>query len=127
VDVEPPVEETPAQRYLLAIAYQAGPDERIQTGADGSRDYFTPEELEKAAWAFMQGPRTIGLYHEDGTEGHAQVVESYISRSPAWEMNGTTVTTGSWLIGLILDEVAWQLYQEGHITGLSPQGKAKRR
>lgn len=121
--------EEPAgpQRYVLAIAYQAGPDERIVTGADGSRDYFSEAELEKAAWAFMQGPRGIGLYHEDGTEGHATVVESYISRSPAWEMNGTTVPTGSWLIGLILDDIAWGLFQDGHITGLSPQGTAKRR
>lgn len=125
--VEGPDTEAPPARYLLAIAYQAGPDPRIVTGADGSRDYFSPEELEKAAWAFMQGPRDIGLYHEDGTEGHANVVESYISRSPDWEMNGTTVTPGSWLIGLILDPAAWELYLDGKITGLSPQGSAKRR
>ena len=121
------MDETTELQYVLAIAYQAGPDERIVTGADGSRDYFSEAELEKAAWAFMQGPRDIGLYHEDGTEGHATVVESYISRSPAFELGGETVTTGSWLIGLILDDVAWGLLKAGHITGLSPQGQAKRR
>lgn len=121
-------ESTEPARYILAIAYLAGPDERIVTGADGNRDYFTEAELEKAAWAFMQGPREIGLYHEDGTEGHAAVVESYIERSPQpFELGGETVTPGSWLIGLILDDTAWSLYQAGHITGLSPQGQAKRR
>lgn len=119
-------ETTEPQRFVLAIAYQAGPDPRIQTGADGGRDYFSPEELEAAAWGFMD-TREIGLYHEDGTEGHATVVESYIWRGDPWELGGTTVTTGSWLIGLILDPIAWQLYLDGHITGLSPQGTAKRR
>ena len=124
---EAPVTEEPPQRYILAIAYQAGPDPRIVTGADGARDYFSPEELEHAAWAFMNGPREVGLYHEDGTVGHAVVVESYIHRGPAFDMGGTTVTTGAWLMGLILDELAWELYLTGHITGLSPQGTAKRR
>jgi hypothetical protein len=114
-------------RYVLAIAYQAGPDQRIQTGADGARDYFAPEELEKAAWGFMQGPREIGLYHEDGTEGHAEVVESYIYRGPDWEINGEIVHAGDWLLGLILDPAAWEMYQNDEITGLSPQGSAKRR
>ena len=114
-------------RYLLGLAYPAGADDQIMTGADGARDYFTETELEKAAWAFMQGPRDIGLYHEDGTEGHATVVESYIYRGPDWECGDTVIKAGDWLIGVICDPVAWQLYLEGHITGFSPQGKAKRR
>lgn len=122
------MDETPhgPQRYVLAIAYQAGPDPRIRTGADGGRDYFTPEELEKAAWGFLDH-RAIGLFHEDGTEGHATVVESYIYRGPDWEVNGETVHAGDWLIGLILDADAWAMYMDGRITGLSPQGSAKRR
>ena len=122
---EPEDPEAP-QRFVLAIAYQAGPDQRIQTGADGARDYFTPDELEKAAWGFMQS-REIGLFHVDGTEGHAQVVESYIYRGPDWEVNGEIVHAGDWLLGLILDPVAWEMYQNDEITGLSPQGSAKRR
>ncbi|BCT75551.1 hypothetical protein SCMU_13930 [Sinomonas cyclohexanicum] len=119
--------DTP-QRYVLGVAYQAGPDPRIVTGADGSRDCFTPEELERAAWAFMQGPRDIGLFHEDGTEGHADVVESYIYRGPDWDLgDGVVIRAGDWLIGCILDGPAWALYQSGDITGFSPQGQAKRR
>lgn len=119
-------ENTEPQRYVLAIAYQAGPDQRIQTGADGARDYFSPDELEAAAWGFMRSLE-IGLFHIDGTEGHAQVVESYIYRGPDWEVNGEIVHAGDWLLGLILDEPAWEMYQNGEITGLSPQGSAKRR
>lgn len=116
------------QRYLLSIAYQAGPDPRISTGADGSRDFFTPEELEKAAWEFNKSSRSIGLFHENGTEGHADVVESYIYRGPDWDLgDGVVVKSGDWLLGTVLDDAAWALYKSGDITGVSPQGTAKRR
>ncbi|MCO4257405.1 XkdF-like putative serine protease domain-containing protein [Pseudarthrobacter cellobiosi] len=116
------------QRYLLGIAYQAGPDPRIATGADGSRDFFSPAELEKAAWEFAKSSRSIGLFHENGSEGHADVVESYIFRGPDWDLgDGVIVKAGDWLIGAVLDERAWDMYKSGDITGFSPQGTAKRR
>lgn len=116
------------QRYVLGIAYQAGPDPRIATGADGSRDYFTPDELEKAAWEFNKSSRSIGIHHVDGTEGHADVVESYIWRGPDWDLgDGVVVKSGDWLIGSVLDEPTWERYEKGEFTGFSPQGTAKRR
>ena len=120
------------QRYVLGIAYQAGRDPRIAKGADGSRDFFTAEELEKAAWAFAKTSMDIGLFHEDGTEGHARVVESYIYRGNPWIVDDTPghetiVRKGDWLIGAVLDDSAWEMYEAGHITGFSPQGSARRR
>jgi hypothetical protein len=117
----------PEQRYVLGIAYQAGPDPRIRRGADGGRDYFTAEELEKAAWNFMKKGRLIGLMHADGTEGSAELVESFIWRFPDWQVDeDTVVRKGDWCIGAILDERSWQLYKSGRITGFSPQGMARR-
>lgn len=115
------------QRYVLGIAYQAGPDPRINEGVDGGRDYFTPAELEKAAWAFLRKGPTVGLAHVDGTEGSGSVVESYIYRGPDWELgDGVVVKAGDWLLGAILDDYAWQLYKAGHIDGWSVQGTARR-
>lgn len=119
------------QRYVLGIAYQAGPDPRIAKGQDGGRDYFTAAELEKAAWRFLaDGPR-VGLFHLDGTDadgGAAQVVESYIYRGPDWDLgDGIVAKSGDWLVGAVLSERAWQLYKAGKITGWSPQGVARRR
>jgi hypothetical protein len=121
------------QRYLLTVAYQAGPDERIAKGQDGHRDFFTPEELEKAAWSFLQdGGAQVGLFHMDGTEGAARVVESYIWRGDPWTLtavDGTEVVVkaGDWLLGMVCDETAWWLYKSGKVAGVSPQGQAKRR
>lgn len=116
------------QRYVLGIAYQAGPDPRIMKGADGGRDYFTEAELEKAAWSFLaEGGGQVGLFHADGTTGAARVVESYIWRGGDWDLgDGVVVRKGDWLVGAILDEPAWQLYKSGRITGWSPQGSARR-
>lgn len=116
------------QRYVLGVGYQPGPDPRIARGADGYRDYFTAEELEKAAWSFLKSGGQIGLFHEDGTLGHATPVESYVHRAPDWDQgNGIVIKTGTWLIGAICDDIAWQLVKSGRVTGFSPQGFAKRR
>lgn len=115
------------QRYVLGLAYQAGKDPRISKGADGARDYFTAEELEKAAWAYGASPRSVGIWHEDGTEGHATVVESYIWRGPDWEIGDVIVKAGDWLLGAVLDDTAWSLHKAGHVTGWSPQGRTRRR
>jgi hypothetical protein len=115
------------QRYVLGVAYQAGPDPMIKRGADGGRDYFSKEELEKAAWRYLQNGPEVGLFHADGTEGAATVVESYIYRGPDWDLgNGVVVKAGDWLVGAVLDEHAWQLYKSGRVNGWSPQGSARR-
>jgi hypothetical protein len=117
------------QRYVLGIAYQAGPAETIAKGLDGARDMFTAAELEKACWSYLgDGGQQIGLHHVDGTIGAARVVESYIYRGPDWDLGeGVVVKSGDWLVGAILDEPAWAMWKAGKITGLSPQGVAKRR
>ncbi|TIH34967.1 XkdF-like putative serine protease domain-containing protein [Subtercola vilae] len=119
-------------RFLLGIAYQAGRDPRIMKGADGSADFFTADELEKAAWAFTKKHGGSGLFHEDGTGLAAEVVESYIYRGDPWMVDASPgceviVKAGDWLIGCILSPEAWALYKSGQITGFSPQGSAKRR
>lgn len=122
------------QRYVLGIAYQAGPDPRIAKGQDGGRDFLTPESLEQAAWEFIaNGPR-VGMFHLDGTEtggdgeATATVVESYIWRGPDWDLgSGVVAKSGDWLLGAVLSPAAWDMYQRGLITGWSPQGVAKRR
>jgi hypothetical protein len=119
----------PEQRYVLGVAYQAGPDPNIKRGADGGRDFFSAAELEKAAWSFLPGGAQVGLFHgPDDSIGHATVVESYIWRGDPWDLGeGVVVRKGDWLVGAILDDIAWQLYKSGRVTGWSPQGVARRR
>lgn len=118
------------QRFILGLAYQCGADPRIQKGADGGRDYFTAEELEKACHTYIPGGAQVGLFHLDGTEtrGYMTVTESYIYRGPPWDQgNGVVIKSGDWLIGGICDPIAWDLVKTGKVTGFSPQGVARRR
>jgi hypothetical protein len=119
------------QRYVLGVAYQAGPDPRIAKGQDGGRDYFTEAELEKAAWKFLQNGPRVGLFHLDGTDagdGAATVVESYIYRGPDWDLgDGIVAKSGDWLVGAVLSPKAWDLHLAGKLNGWSPQGIARRR
>lgn len=129
VEVEKAVEE---QRFLLTFAYQAGPDPRIAKGADGFRDFFSSVELEKAAWSFLRNGPVGGLFHADGTTGHVEIVESSIHRADPWVIKAVdgsevTVNPGDWIVGLICDETAWDLYKRGLVGGVSLQGAAKRR
>lgn len=116
------------QRYILGLAYQAGPSDRLIKGVDGRRDYFTAEELEKAAWSFMKaGAGQVGILHADNTTGHFTLTESYIYRGPDWNIGDVVIKSGDWLIGGICDEPAWNLVKSGRVDGFSPQGVAKRR
>lgn len=120
------------QRFALGIAYRAGVDPAITKGQDGGRDFFTADELEKAAFSFIKNGSRVGLFHLDGTDedgGAAQVVESYIYRNDEpWDLgDGLVVRKGDWVVGAILSPKAWDLHKAGRITGWSMQGIAKRR
>ena len=118
-------------RFIVALAYQAGRDEQISKGLDKHRDYFTADELEKAAHSFARNGMGGGAFHIDGTDAEFEPTESWIHRGPDWTVTApdgsvTVVKAGDWLVGGYLSPAAWNLYQRGHITGLSPQGTARR-
>lgn len=123
------LQDGPPDQFLYGIAYQAGPDPRIQVGADGGRDYFAPRALELAAWSFMLGGHQHGLFHADNSEGAARTVESGIYRNPIpWVIDDDLIVRkGDWTVGVLADDEAWALHGQGKIGGLSPQGGAKRR
>jgi len=129
LDNEDEPQDGPPDQFLYGVAYQAGPDPRIRTGADGGRDYFTPRSLELAAWSFMLGGHQHGLFHADGTEGAARTVESGIYRNPIpWVIDDDLIVRkGDWTVGVLVDDEGWALHQQGKIGGLSPQGGGKRR
>lgn len=119
------------ERFIIAIAYQPGKDPRIRKGQDGGRDWVTEADLEKAAHSFMRNGPKGGTFHVDGTVGAITYGESWIHRGPDWRVTGpdgavTVIKAGTWLVAGHLDENAWDLYKCGKITGLSPQGTARR-
>lgn len=118
------------RRFTLVVAYPASkPDASI--AADGFRDFAGTDAVEKAAWSYMLKSRQVGLWHQQGTDGAGDVVESYIYRGPDWTIKAGdseyTVTSGDWLLGIQWNEDTWPLVKSGKIRGVSMQGSAIRR
>lgn len=114
-----------AKRFVFGVAYPAN-------RPDGHDEFMRPEEVERVAWDYARNHRRVGFFHADGTEGHADVVESSIYRGPTYvvkDINGADqeIRTGDWLLGAILDEVSWGLVTTGRATGWSIDGAMKRR
>lgn len=114
------------QRYTLGVAY---PVDEI----DSHGDFTDAAELEQAAWEFAKNVIAksdpgVGTDHKEGTDGAAQVVESYIYRGPQWVAEDGTVIAkeGDWLVGAIWTEEAWARVQKDELTGWSIQGLAFR-
>lgn len=114
------------KRYTLSVGYPAELADAA-VARDGYRDFANRDEVEKAAWAYLDSAREVGLHHADGTEGHGRVRESYIYRGPDWHINGQVVKAGDWLVGIQWDEPTWAEIKKGRINGTSMQGSAKRR
>jgi hypothetical protein len=114
------------KRFVWGVAYPANK-------VDGHGEYMGADNLETSAWGFLAKGREIGLYHTDGTVGHAVVVESSIHRGPAYILKGIdgkeqTINTGDWLLGAQYDEDTWNaVVKSGKVNGWSMQGIGKRR
>ena len=122
------------QRYLLTVAYAPNlPD--IGVARDGHIDFASKEVVEEACFSFARKGLKVGLWHKAGTSDQhpAEVVENYVYRNPIpWILKATdgteqTIYEGTWLVGSILSPQAWQMYKDGLIGGMSPQGPAARR
>lgn len=129
--------------YTLALAYPANrPD--IGIARDGHRDFVGPDALREAAWSYLKESPIVGLWHEDGTEGAGEVVESFLwpDGAPDWKvarapdlvsvsksagMPEPVISSGDWLMGIVWNEEARALIASGKVRGLSPQGSARRR
>lgn len=119
------------QRFIVALAYQAGRDDRIEKGQDEGRDFFTAAQLEKAADSFARNGMGGGAFHLEGTDGQFEPTRSWIHYGPDWTVTGpdgrmTVIKAGDWLVGGYLSPAAWDMYKRGLITGVSPQGTATR-
>ena len=118
------------RRYTLGLAYPAMVVDKA-IAQDGYRDFVSAEALEKTAWEFLKGGG-VNMFHKQGTDGHADVVESYIYRGPDWHftspVNGEdyVVKADDWMLGTVWDEEGWQMVKAGLVNGWSPEGGARR-
>ncbi len=117
-------------RVTVGLAYPHTKADK-SVAADGHIDFAGRGAVERACWAFTSKSRSIGLMHQDGTEGHGTVVESGLHRGPDWIIEGDdgikkTIVDGDWVVAVQWDEPTWALIKSKRLNGFSPQGRARR-
>lgn len=98
---------------------------------DRQGDWISPEEIEKAAYAYVEANRKGGHQHKrDGDEPfHASnMIESFVITPEKISKMGLPEDTpcGWWVGYKVHDEDTWEKVKKGDVTGFSIHGRGKR-
>lgn len=115
------------ERHLaFGFAYVSQDEDGNQT-EDHSGDQLKPEELESAAYQFVELYREGGEMHERG--GCAVLVESMVFTKEKQQALGIldgTLPVGWWIGFKVTDEDVWSKVKSGEYKMLSIEGTARR-
>lgn len=92
---------------------------------DSHGDKMTAEEIEKAAYTFMENYQHIDKQHDE-IAGKGTVVENWIAKSDM-TVGEQEVQAGTWLMTVRVDDVdTWEEIKKGEVTGFSMGGFGER-
>lgn len=117
------------QRLVFGFAKLAeDPDNRGYYLVDSQGDLVSPDEVEKAAYAYVETSRESGAMHEGEVTG--PLVESVVFTPEKLEAMGLepdAIPTGAWWTGYrVEDDDAWDGVKKGRYTAFSIEGSAVR-
>ncbi|MEN3130529.1 MULTISPECIES: XkdF-like putative serine protease domain-containing protein [Bacillus cereus group] len=107
-------------------------DKQLVTGVvyepdveDTHGDTMTAEEIEKAAYTFMENYQHIDKQHDE-IAGKGTVVENWIAKSDM-TVGEQEVQAGTWLMTVRVDDAdTWEEIKKGEVTGFSMGGFGER-
>ncbi|HDR7532984.1 TPA: hypothetical protein QCX69_004200 [Bacillus anthracis] len=114
--------EDEEQKLVYGIVYSPGSAGDPSTH-DAHGDFMTAEEIEKSAHNFIAKYRNIDTQH-DFNAGAGEVVESYVAPVDM-EINGETITKGTWVLVTKATDEIWKDIKDGKMTGYSLAGVAE--
>ena len=114
--------EDEEQKLVYGIVYSPGSADDPNTH-DAHGDFMTAEEIEKSAHNFIAKYRNIDAQH-DFNAGAGEVVESYVAPVDM-EINGETITKGTWILVTKATDEIWKDIKDGKMTGYSLAGVAE--
>ncbi|EJV86718.1 XkdF-like putative serine protease domain-containing protein [Bacillus cereus] len=92
---------------------------------DSHGDKMTAEEIEKAAYTFMENYQHIDKQHDE-IAGKGTVVENWIAKSDM-TVGEQEVKAGTWLMTVRVDDTeTWEEIKKGEVTGFSMGGFGER-
>ncbi|MGS2751456.1 XkdF-like putative serine protease domain-containing protein [Bacillus zanthoxyli] len=114
-----PILKTEVEKQLVTgVVYE--PDVE-----DSHGDKMTAEEIEKAAYTFMENYQHIDKQHDE-IAGKGTVVENWIAKSDM-TVGEQEVKAGTWLMTVRVDDAdTWEEIKKGEVTGFSMGGFGER-
>ncbi|MEI4646318.1 XkdF-like putative serine protease domain-containing protein [Bacillus cereus] len=92
---------------------------------DSHGDTMTAEEIEKAAYTFMENYQHVDKQHDE-IAGKGTVVENWIAKSDM-TVGEQEVKAGTWLMTVRVDDTdTWEEIKKGEVTGFSMGGFGER-
>ena len=102
-------------------------DEHGNLIVDSQGDTITPDELEKAAYAFVHDVRKAGEMHRD-TDSIGTLVESIVLTKQKREIMGLPPGPSGWFVGFrIAKDEVWQKIKDGSYSAFSIGGRGTRK
>jgi hypothetical protein len=92
---------------------------------DREGDVVSKENIEEVAYDYMKNHQKVDEMHDGNDRWEHDVVESYIAPQE-FELGGTTIPKGTWMVSVQLGDDAWQKVQKGTFSGFSVEGKGVR-
>jgi len=112
-----PVDKTSDQQIVTGIIYEVDTE-------DSQGDEANAEEVEKAAYNFMENVRVFKLMHK-GKRIRVNILESYLAPQDL-TINKQNVVKGSWVMTVrVLDKKIWKAIRRGKYNGFSMAGWAR--
>ncbi|EOP60968.1 hypothetical protein IKQ_06199 [Bacillus cereus VDM053] len=110
------------QKLVYGIVYEPGSAEDTSTH-DAHGDFMDAEDIERSAHNFIAKYRNIDAQH-DFNAGAGEVVESYVAPVDM-DINGETITKGTWVLVTKATDEIWKDIKDGKMTGYSLAGIAE--
>lgn len=103
------------QHFVTGVVYEPETD-------DTQGDFMTAEEIQKAAYWYMENGQNVDIQHSFQPFSGATTVESWVTKSDQ-EIGGQKIQKGTWMMTMkITDPDVFAEIQKGDITGFSMGG-----
>jgi hypothetical protein len=114
------IAKTGEERYVLGIVLE--PDT-----VDSQGDFYSEEDVRKAAHSYMEHHTQLGLQHREIVTGQLKILESFLAPADL-QIDNHVVRKGTWLMGIrVVDDGLWTRTKKGDFTGFSIGGSAYRK
>ena len=102
--------------YVTGVVYEPMKD-------DTQGDFMTEDEIQKAAYWYMENGQNVDIQHSFQPFSGATTVESWVTKSDQ-KIGDQDIQKGTWMMTMkITDPEVFEAVQKGDITGFSMGGK----